>query len=266
MCVQCYNNIELAKKAEQQSADYIALGRFYPSNSKPLAAPASLDTLEKAKHEWSTWHHYEISERSSILKQFCTELIKTEPDLETVVDTWFLAIESMKRKLKTPFQLPGPSGENNILVYESRGVVVAIGYEECSLSDWFTVVISALMTGNTVVVASPDTDNHVLAVMKKSISLTKMPKHCLQFIADTSVTSLVNHKLVSAVISPLHNNQLKQLLSLRDGPIIPLLCVDELFIENRLSLEKTVSTDTTAAIGNTLLLSQRKSSISGMIA
>jgi len=49
--VSCYNSLELAQQAQQQSADYVAFGRFYPSSSKPLAAPASLDILEKAKRE-----------------------------------------------------------------------------------------------------------------------------------------------------------------------------------------------------------------------
>jgi len=47
--ISCYNNIERALEAEQQSADYVAFGRFFPSTSKPLAAPAQLSTLKIAK-------------------------------------------------------------------------------------------------------------------------------------------------------------------------------------------------------------------------
>ncbi|BCG64407.1 MAG: thiamine-phosphate pyrophosphorylase [Methyloprofundus sp.] len=47
--VSCYDDIELAKKAAHNSADYVAFGRFYPSSSKPLAAPAHIATLQKAK-------------------------------------------------------------------------------------------------------------------------------------------------------------------------------------------------------------------------
>ncbi|MFA5984919.1 MAG: thiamine phosphate synthase [Methylococcaceae bacterium] len=45
----CYNNLELAKIAEAEGADYVAFGRFFPSNSKPLATPADLGTLALAK-------------------------------------------------------------------------------------------------------------------------------------------------------------------------------------------------------------------------
>jgi thiamine-phosphate pyrophosphorylase len=47
--VSCYDDIELAKNAAQNSANYVAFGRFYPSSSKPLAAPAHIGTLQKAK-------------------------------------------------------------------------------------------------------------------------------------------------------------------------------------------------------------------------
>ncbi|MGZ5050289.1 MAG: thiamine phosphate synthase [Methylobacter sp.] len=47
--VSCYNAIERAVAAQQQGATYAAFGRFFPSSSKPLAAPAQIDTLRQAK-------------------------------------------------------------------------------------------------------------------------------------------------------------------------------------------------------------------------
>ena len=47
--VSCYNFVEQAFDAQEQGATYVAFGRFFPSSSKPLAAPAQLDTLRKAK-------------------------------------------------------------------------------------------------------------------------------------------------------------------------------------------------------------------------
>jgi thiamine-phosphate pyrophosphorylase len=49
--VSCYNSVELAKTAQLQGATYAAFGRFFPSTSKPLAAPAEIETLHQAKHE-----------------------------------------------------------------------------------------------------------------------------------------------------------------------------------------------------------------------
>ena len=48
--VSCYNSIERAIEAEKQGANYVAFGRFFTSNSKPLAAPAEIGTLTAAKN------------------------------------------------------------------------------------------------------------------------------------------------------------------------------------------------------------------------
>jgi thiamine-phosphate pyrophosphorylase len=47
--VSCYNSVDIALTAQQQGADYVAFGRFFPSSSKPLASPAQLSTLQQAK-------------------------------------------------------------------------------------------------------------------------------------------------------------------------------------------------------------------------
>jgi len=47
--LSCYDDINLALKAEENGADYVAFGRFFPSNSKPLALPAHTETLQLAK-------------------------------------------------------------------------------------------------------------------------------------------------------------------------------------------------------------------------
>lgn len=47
--VSCYNSIDRAVNAQEQGASYVAIGRFFSSTSKPLAAPAQLSTLLDAK-------------------------------------------------------------------------------------------------------------------------------------------------------------------------------------------------------------------------
>jgi thiamine-phosphate pyrophosphorylase len=47
--VSCYDSVERAVDAERRGASYAAFGRFYPSQSKPLASPAHLETLTQAK-------------------------------------------------------------------------------------------------------------------------------------------------------------------------------------------------------------------------
>ncbi len=47
--VSCYDSVEQAIAAQSQGATYAAFGRFFPSSSKPLAAPAHIETLRQAK-------------------------------------------------------------------------------------------------------------------------------------------------------------------------------------------------------------------------
>ena len=51
--VSCYDSVEHAQQAQDQGATYVAFGRFFPSLSKPLALPASLETLRLAKQALS---------------------------------------------------------------------------------------------------------------------------------------------------------------------------------------------------------------------
>lgn len=50
----CGNSLERARAALAAGADYVAFGRFFPSTTKPDAAPAELQTLTRAKRELGT--------------------------------------------------------------------------------------------------------------------------------------------------------------------------------------------------------------------
>ncbi len=47
----CYNQFELARRAAEAGADYIAFGRFFSSRTKPDAVPAGIELLRRAKRE-----------------------------------------------------------------------------------------------------------------------------------------------------------------------------------------------------------------------
>jgi thiamine-phosphate pyrophosphorylase len=47
--VSCYNEWELAQRAQTQGANYVAFGSFFPSRTKPNAVRADLSLLEQAR-------------------------------------------------------------------------------------------------------------------------------------------------------------------------------------------------------------------------
>jgi len=49
--VSCYNQLNNAINAVHQGADYVAFGRFFPSNTKPDAVQAEFDLLQDARQQ-----------------------------------------------------------------------------------------------------------------------------------------------------------------------------------------------------------------------
>jgi len=49
--ITCHDSLPLAEKAEQQGADYVAFGAFFPSKTKPNAKPAPLELMQLAKQK-----------------------------------------------------------------------------------------------------------------------------------------------------------------------------------------------------------------------
>lgn len=47
--VSCYGSIRKAKEAQEEGADYVAFGSFFPSPTKPHSGVISMNVLEKAK-------------------------------------------------------------------------------------------------------------------------------------------------------------------------------------------------------------------------
>jgi thiamine-phosphate pyrophosphorylase len=47
--VSCYNELPRAQAAQEQGADYVAFGRFFPSRTKPQAVQAGPELLHEAK-------------------------------------------------------------------------------------------------------------------------------------------------------------------------------------------------------------------------
>jgi thiamine-phosphate pyrophosphorylase len=79
--ISCYNDLDRAINAQDTGASYVAFGRFFPSNSKPLAAPASINTLQQAKQTL----HVPIVAIGGILPDNAGELLSAGADLVAVI-------------------------------------------------------------------------------------------------------------------------------------------------------------------------------------
>ena len=87
--VSCYNNLSLAHRAAESGADYIAFGRFFPSQTKPEAVQASPDLIRQAKQELSL----PVAAIGGITPDNAGQLIDAGADMLAVVNGIFAAAD-----------------------------------------------------------------------------------------------------------------------------------------------------------------------------
>ncbi len=122
--------------------------------------------------------------------------------------------------------LPGPTGESNQLTRFGRGVVLCLGPTETD----FTAQENACR----------------LAGCEPILTTGSLAPETLQ--------TLTGFDAVLCYSAPEELRKIRVALSLRDGPILPLIC--EIDPMERLTIERHICIDTTAAGGNAALLAQ----------
>ncbi|MFK5913963.1 MAG: thiamine phosphate synthase [Woeseiaceae bacterium] len=83
--VTCHNDLQLALEAEKNGADYIALGRFYPSLTKPNASAAKIELLHDAAQVLTI----PIVAIGGIQHNNAKELLKQGADMIAVIHSLF---------------------------------------------------------------------------------------------------------------------------------------------------------------------------------
>ena len=83
--VSCYDDVSRAQAAQAAGASYVAFGRFFPSQTKPNAPCASLDTLRKAHRDL----HIPIVAIGGITRKNGASLIDAGAQLLAVIEGVF---------------------------------------------------------------------------------------------------------------------------------------------------------------------------------
>ena len=86
--VTCHDSLELAEHAIADGASYIAFGRFFSSNTKPDARPASLDLLTQARAKFP---NKMIAAIGGITPQNAQNVLSAGADLIAVCHSLFAA-------------------------------------------------------------------------------------------------------------------------------------------------------------------------------
>lgn len=83
--VSCYNQLELARAAQAEGADYVAFGSFFASSVKPGAVHASLTLLARARRDFTL----PIVAIGGITVDNATDLINAGADAVAVISALF---------------------------------------------------------------------------------------------------------------------------------------------------------------------------------
>ncbi|MBT8420585.1 MAG: thiamine phosphate synthase [Gammaproteobacteria bacterium] len=79
--VSCYNTIDSARIAQAAGADYVAFGRFFPSETKPDAVPVTIEQLRESRQHI----HVPIVAIGGITPENAVPLIDAGADLLAVI-------------------------------------------------------------------------------------------------------------------------------------------------------------------------------------
>jgi RHH-type proline utilization regulon transcriptional repressor/proline dehydrogenase/delta 1-pyrroline-5-carboxylate dehydrogenase len=125
-------------------------------------------------------------------------------------------------------ELPGPTGERNVLRYRARGVFVCISPWNFPLAIFTGQVAAALAAGNTVVAKPAEQTPLIAAEAVRLLHEAGVPATALEFVtgAGDIGAHLVSHPLVAGVVFTGSTQvawAINRALAAKDGPIVPLI-------------------------------------------
>ncbi|MGV2870558.1 bifunctional proline dehydrogenase/L-glutamate gamma-semialdehyde dehydrogenase PutA [Colwellia sp. E150_009] len=220
-----------------------------------------MDTAECAQQKWRLT---DLNTRVSHVRQLLAKIAHVEivEDLADNLNRTLAAARdqliNIEKRMKKPQELPGPTGESNIIYLENRGNIMCFADDNVSFHFWVMSVVTALATGNTVIsVVSDLFYDEALAFRDKFIS-TGADVGILQVAKLNHLEAMLAHPALSGVVvdsSCDRKHYISEKLAQRSGAILPVITSE--YYDNliqRLLTEKTISIDTTASGGNTSLM------------
>ena len=141
--------------------------------------------------------------------------------------SWLQQIDAVARKtLATPIELPGPTGEDNRLSLQGRGVMVVVITPQDKFAHAEKQIASALLCGCPVIVSADGCHQEELLSLQNQYEKAGLAQNLLQFTALDNLTGLVLDNLVEGIVTNSLNTDssaLRQAMAKRTGSIIPLI-------------------------------------------
>ncbi len=192
-----------------------------PAAERAAALDRLADLMERDDH------------RAALMGLCVREAGKTVPDALAEIREAVDFCRYYARQGRTLFnedgvQLPGPTGESNVLSLRGRGVFVCISPWNFPLAIFTGQIVAALMAGNAVIAKPAEQTPLVAAYMAALVHKAGVPGEALSLLpGDGAVGArLVEHTDVAGVAftgSTAVARLINRALAAKDGPIVPLI-------------------------------------------
>ena len=220
--------------------------------------------MEEANIAEKDWRSTDLNTRLSCVRQLLAKIAHVEivddlaDDLNRTLATARSQLIDIEKHLKKPKELPGPTGESNIIYLENRGNIICYADKNVDFDFWVLSIVTALATGNTVIAVVSDLFFKEALAFKDKFVATGANKHVFQVAKLCHLETLLKHPALSGVVVDggcENKHYISEKLAQRQGAILPVISSE--YFDNliqRLITEKTISIDTTASGGNTSLM------------
>ncbi len=227
---------------------------------------ALIDSLSRGFDEW----RYEpLNNRVSVVRQMLAHLDENKrlsSDLEKAIEVARSQISNIQQKWALPMELPGPTGESNCLYFEPRGVILCLLDEALDIGSQLLQVLTALAAGNSLLIVADDAsikqDDSLAKSLVMSLKQTGIHDRVLKIVPIGYLQKLLqNNNIAGTMLDPKNDWQsyVVKEIAKREGEILPVITeIEAKPLFYRLVTEKTISIDTTAAGGNTSLMTMNE--------
>jgi len=225
-----------------------------------------LAALAEVQREWRTSDAHARLQPARNLHALVAHDPMREHDARAVLASRLHDVLAQAATLLHPLELPGPTGESNVLRFDARGVLLLLCREGAVEADVLLPALAALLTGNAVLFLSDHATRMLVLDARNRLAEAGFADGLSAHHVFDDIASLLGVARVAAIdgvvchgdpaLARCSSRQLAQ----REGAILPLIDEDfgPLYLQ-RFVHEKTISVNTTASGGNTTLMSQSES-------
>ncbi len=210
---------------------------------------------------WEGWNGLGVTGRAHLLQHFVSQL---DHDLSSIAQ-W--QINQALRLIDAEQELPGPTGESNLLATGGRGLFIIASDQEASETAMVGQLVAALISGNVVLLAPHPSQNGFCHDLLSQLIADSCPAAVVQLLEGlTSVLELAlcpSLAGIACLCDDATARELNRRLASRDGVLVQLIAEtdpvrlpligSEQYLY-RFITERVCTTNTTAVGGNATLL------------